>query len=304
MVKVFVLTRIAVRGIGRPSTRPLQEERLEFRFRIFEAVTAPSMAAQLGDGIFWFLITDPLLPSAYRARLDKIRRDLSGVHLVTCHNVQALRRAEWLRRYCVGNHDCIVTTNVDDDDALPDHYLQTLRQYVLGLVVAGLREPYFVVLGTSRIIQWDMLSTPDAPFGVASPWRPSRDGYPLVTSCGYSLFCQSPPYNLSVYSLPPHSNAGHVFRHQCTHVECIALRRRLKGVAEQYRLAPPSRPVFADLGPIVGPALVTNHRFNEQTRRISSPKRDPRAVLGPNGFPGLTIAWEKLAAEPSFFRPL
>lgn len=287
---------------------PLDPRRLRYRFAFFESVCAPSVITQSEQGFDWILIVDRDLPRDYRARLDALVGDRPRTHLHDFSSHEELCRLGWLP--AVGDSSHVLTTLLDDDDALPVDFVECIQRHV-GSLEPEL--PPVKILGVKQSLEWDLVPTLRRPLGSFSPW--SRPCWPR--SAGFSLLCKYPAHDCSVLNLnhlagelyfDPRSGerlrqrfreltgadfeAGTLEAIRAPFRDLIARSLAADGVAIE-RLPPGV--CFHDLSSeLGGPVVQTNHFLNDQETRIFEPQRDRRPVTGPGSFPGVRIDWERL----------
>ncbi len=103
-------------------------ERLEERFRTFEAFTLPALTAQTDPDFTFLIIVGDSLPEAYRARLDALLSDLPQA-VVQAHppgpHRQVMQEAINSVRRAKGPS---LQFRMDDDDAVAVTYVDKLRE--------------------------------------------------------------------------------------------------------------------------------------------------------------------------------
>ncbi len=305
----FLITRFSYRGkdafkeIAGPTFHrggdPLEPARLELRFKVFEFTCLPSVLAQSEANFAWIILVDRALPAKYHDRLRSLTKYKKDTFIHPFDPQVSLATLGWLRPYLSDDNDYVITTNLDDDDSLPTRYVAEI-QTRLGRLERIDAAPLTGIVGARQIIEWDLLTSRDAPFG----WKASWHRGPSVASAGLTLSCKAPNVDLCVLALrhvraetyldfsrpPAHGNVRWfqdtiVRAAQAVHVDVTAWDHD---------------DLFHDISEEVGPVLMTNHVRNDQTQRLFEQKTRAR-VTGPGDFPGLPIDWEKARAyAPSF----
>jgi hypothetical protein len=296
----FVITRFSYRNYGDGNGNrlhkwdPLDPERIAFRFSLFEVTCLPSLIGQACQNFTWILVIDPALPLLLRKQLQSLIsvRTHSFIHEYMA--TDDILTIDWLSPYIEGSPEYIVTTNVDDDDALTIEYVEALQNHVLRFDSAVTP---FKVFATLRAVEWDMLVSPGAPLGTVAPWHRG----PFAVSCGYSFCARYPLYNCSVFGLPPHNLAERIFDSTYADDRCSDIRQRFTEIAERQSLKydSSSRACFCDLGLETDAVVMTNHHFNVQVGRLSEPKNQEQVVTGPSSLPGVAINWQRAVGANS-----
>lgn len=311
----FLITRFSIRAgererIQNPNLRSvaplrgaydaLEPARLEFRLNLFEITCAPSVMAQTSDNFTWVIAVDPSLARPFR---DRLRAQTSQHPRVILHDYdpdQPLAEVEWLKPYLdQPAPESLLTSNLDDDDALPQRFIEELQR-----LVVSQDEPSSPVqlFGATNTLQWDLDVSRRAPLGYRGEWH--RDRVP-VSSCGFSLLAPFPQYPLTVMRL------GHPSAHVLLDWH-VPLGGELAGenreLIEQYAARAgddlhqfgPER-TFHDYGPVTGLPVQVNHTDNAQGYRLYE-RKQRTAVVGPESFPGVTIDWDRFRQRASVFR--
>jgi hypothetical protein len=305
-VRHVVITRFSYRHSGNHGSGPvwklqvdpLDPRRLDSRFLIFEVTCLPSLAAQSCQDYDWIIIIDQKLPDSYITRLRRLIADRPRTVIHTHSADDNLRGVGWLKPYVMGQPKYLITTNVDDDDALPRQYIEALQCRALEAPLD--RDlPSFKVLGTRKALEWDLKAIAGAPLGTMSAWHRTPNGNPSVVSCGYSLLALYPIYDCSVLGLPPHIFAEQIFDPSCHSRRCPEVREQFRRAAATHGLRFPQSTAgcFEDLGTVTGPVVMTNHPFNDQQTRLTESKIRRVPVRGPQTFPDSSIDWQKAIAN-------
>jgi putative rhamnosyltransferase len=306
-----LITRFSYRGkdaftdISGPTFQriddPLDPERLKTRFMLFEVTCLPSALQQSEQRFIWIVLIDRQLPARELERLRALtqQRDDTYIHI---YDPQAnLASLDWLEAYLPHDSDCIVTTNLDDDDALPVRFVEAMQERLLTLERIGNRPPIGVI-GAREIVEWDLLTSARAPRGWKAPWHQA----PGVASVGLSLFCKRPEFNFCVLCLrhrraPAYLNFSRTPRdpNVLWFQDAVFAAARRSGIdLRKWK----HEDLFYDLSHDVGPVLMTNHSSNDQVQRLLDPKPERTIVTGPGDFPGLAIDWEKARFYAGAFR--
>ena len=304
LLKHFILTRFSYRGKNalkhmegptwKTSDDPLGPERLELRFKLFEATCLPSVKAQTNQTFSWIIIVDENLQPQYRSRLESLLKGQNKCILHTYNAEDNLDQLDWLNPYFDITPNYVLTTNLDDDDALPNNFVSEAREYFSSRFQSG-NLPPIVTLGIREIIQWDMITSRGAPLGWRSPWHRKR----RTSSCGFSLLAKYPELPFCALGLK-HSHAEHYLNFSSPpnnrHIELCRAAFTAAAVDNELRLDdfPPDK-MFHNLGAKTGPVLMSNHVGNDQKWRLYERKSGKTPVTGPETFPNLTVDLRRFA---------
>lgn len=191
----FVLTRFSYRG-ARVNTAddPLDPSRLRRRMGLLEAVTAPSMASQTSQAFTWVVIVDPALPGEFLIRLHALtarHRNLRNVEFRTDRDVE---RLGWLDQLSPNPPArWILTTNLDDDDALSQGFVEVAQREARAAIQH--RQP-LTLFGVESAQHWRLAPRRHHELGSVDAWNRS-----LPVSAGLSLLCDRNALELSVLAV-------------------------------------------------------------------------------------------------------
>jgi len=302
-IEHLVITRFSFRGDAfkkRNVPDPLNPSNLELRFKLFEITCLPSILAQTNRNFGWVLITDKDLRADLKERLGKLVGDKKRVYLHEYDPSENLANLDWLEQFLVGTPDYVLTTNVDDDDAIPEDFVSALQSHLFEVERMG-RLPPFKIIGTRRIVQWDLITSRKAPLGWKCPWH--RGQY--VTNLGCSLLCQYPKYNFSVLGMV------HVYAENYFDWSAPPANDGVRTYREAFGMTAESNnediyvwskeDTFYDMSKDVGPVLVTNHFRNVQVWRLYEKKSDYEKVVGPETFPDIAVDWSRAHVYAGYF---
>lgn len=106
--------------------------RLETRFRVFEQICLPTLAAQPSDRFYAIVLASELMPAHYKERLEALLAPYGNVAGVFAEP-QPLPYTQAFLSHLEGVRnvdDLILTCRLDDDDGLASHYTESAIQYV------------------------------------------------------------------------------------------------------------------------------------------------------------------------------
>lgn len=310
----FVITRFSIRPtmastdrheLNRTMSRfrgldPLTPRSLEHRFRLFEVACLPAVLAQTDQDFTWVIVVDRDLPAAPRARLEALIADRPRTVIHTYDPSRPLGGLAWLVPYVeVPAPDYLLTTNLDDDDALPRGFAAAVHTLIeeRGDQLAPVQ-----TFGATDLWEWDLEVSDEAPLGQRAPWH--REIIPVV-SVGFSLLARYPAYELTVMRVA-HNTARTILdwskhaddeRIQATRAVLQAGAARAGDSLGDFG----ADEVFSDWVPLGGMPTMTNHQINVQGARLYEAKeRTP--VTGPESFPDTALDWNAFRRHAPHFR--
>jgi hypothetical protein len=309
----FLLTRFSYRAndastnVASPTRKisegPLNPDRLELRFRLFECTCLPSVKAQTNQQFKWIIIVDRDMPPAFRSRLETLLDGRSNFFIHAYDPEARMDELAWLEPYFGPGPapDYVLSTNLDDDDALPDNFVSSVHEHVVSAAADG-DLPAVKILGIKDIVQWDMMTSRRAPLGWRSPWHRAR----RTSSCGYTLVVKYPELPFCVLGTK-HKYAELYFDFSAPATDDYVEARRAAFVSAAASCGLgledcPADRTYADLTAVTGPVLMSNHAKNVQKWRLYERKSDRTVVEGPETFPNLSVDLERFAAYSQAFR--
>jgi len=309
----FLLTRFSYRANNASrnvasATRkidedPLRPDRLELRCKLFECTCLPSVKAQSDQNFKWIIIVDKDLAPEFRSRLDDLLNGRPNFFVHTYDPEVRTDKLEWLEPYFRRDPDpaFVLTTNLDDDDALPRNFVSSVREHISTAYTKG-ELPPAKILGITKIMQWDMIISRRAPLGWRSPWHRAQ----RTSSCGYTLLVKYPELSFCVLGTK-HVHAEHYFDFSTTPINAYVEKRRSAFVSAAARCGMrldryPASSMFHDLTPATGPVLMSNHDKNIQKWRLYERKSAGKPVTGPETFPNVGIDVDRFAMFSQEFR--
>ena len=188
----FIITKFCLRG-GRwmdhvdgpwfSAVNPLKASNVNLRLKLLETICLPGLLAQTNQNFTWVLLVDADLDRRAKRRLRELAGSLGRVWL---HEYRAdapvrLERLGWLE-HLMDRPDFVITTQNDDDDALPRRFVETVQSHIAELHDAGRLPPYKIMANKSAL-QWHMAFTRNAP-RLGLPLAESRWGARLRVFAG------------------------------------------------------------------------------------------------------------------------
>lgn len=277
----FVITRFSYRGPFWTDDDPLDPARLERRFECFESITLPSLLAQTNLDFEYLVLVDKDLPDSLRRRLLDLLAPLSRWQVIDYSPDLGIDTTGWLadlNRETAGSW--VLTTNLDDDDALSPTFLDSLRNAARNHVV---RDRPLWVFGAADVSEWTAIATPQRPLGSFGPWR---RGDPATA--GYSMLSNRDRCDITVFGLS-HSYVGYLN----TGTISAAIPRQQLAMERLLDIhgADVWEPGFYVAVPHSGPSvLMVNHLDNVQATRHGKPDQLAPATAADLGFFGVAEA--------------
>ncbi|GAA4908228.1 putative rhamnosyltransferase [Stackebrandtia albiflava] len=112
----------------------------DYRLRLFESVTVPSMAAQTSQDFTWLLVVDAKMPPRARSRFDAVVAPLANVRVREVEFKTDFRGAvvEWCQAEAARRGlSRVLTSRLDDDDALRVDAFERLQSEAADAIAAG-----------------------------------------------------------------------------------------------------------------------------------------------------------------------
>jgi len=203
MIQHFIITQFSYRRVYLSQVQgqdPLNPKNLEHRFQLFELTCLPSMLNQVEQDFTWILIVDPDLPKKYRERLGKLISGRSNNFIHNYNKETDFGSLLWLKPYLKQNVEFVITTKLDDDDALFTGFTKYIQKHVEALQITS-HIPFIKFFGCKDVKQWDFFWSKSAPLGYTKPWTRIKS---LPVSAGFTLLCKYPELDFSVLHFGHH----------------------------------------------------------------------------------------------------
>ena len=300
---------------------PLQPQRLAFRYSLFELTCLPSLLSQTEQNFDWFIVVDRALPREWRERLESLVGGRARTHLHPYDPSEDLTGTQWLLPYAPPDASRLLTTLLDDDDALPSNFIETMQR---AAVERGDALAPIATMASRKGRQWELVHSKRAPLGYRCAWH--RGGW--ILSTGLSLLCRWPEHRLTVLAIH-HQVADLWFLRERGPELMQLLQERwalpdthaaeaaafIGGRMDDFRQrvedctggengasgAMDGGLCFVDISDDVEAFIVSNHFGNDQVLRLFEPKADRAPVQGPQDFPDVPIDFDRfLHIAPAF----
>ncbi len=307
----FVITAFSIRNyVTVVGEDPLKPQALEYRFKVFELTCLPSIISQTNQNFAWVFMIDKDLKPDYRSRLRKLVQSKNRVHFIEFSPSLSRAKLDWLKPFFHSIPDYVLTTQLDDDDALPRNYVDALQSHLIETEEKE-KLPPVKVIGARQRIYWELNTSPSAPLGYkkqptfrSTALRIKQEDF--VESAGFSLSCKYPEYNFSFLGLQ-HYAAGNYFNWEepplVEHVENVRKEfgQIIIGSDGKSLRDWPVKDTFYDISETVGPVLAGSHIENDQVLKFYLGVNREK-VLGPETFPNIEVDLDCMKKYSDFFR--
>jgi hypothetical protein len=93
--------------------------------------------AQTDQEFSWIIIVDRDLQARFRSRLESLLQGRGNFFIHTYDPEDKLDRLDWLEPYMQTTPDYVLTTNLDDDDVLPNNFTSMIHKHISSAFQAG-----------------------------------------------------------------------------------------------------------------------------------------------------------------------
>lgn len=294
MINHFIVTRYCIRdlevfaGGGKflgTAGDPLQKSYLEKRLIMIQGVAYPSLLGQTNRNFEWVFLVDRDLPESYRQRLKGITRGKIKTHIVEYIEESKMQYLHWLNLMIDPDKPYVVTTNLDDDDALSKNYIEALQNNIIQLHHNSSLPP-FKFFGCSKAYQWSLIHTDRVRYG----WKSDATFRWPYSSVGMSIMVEHPKINMAcpginhcamhLYGQRDESKEEKIKGLKLMNDELEKQLKRIDKKLEDYT----GDQMILDLKQSAAQVLITNHNFNDAISRKKRPHENLELVEGPESF--------------------
>ena len=289
---------------------PLDKHRLAKRFDIFEAVCFPSILAQREKKFTWVLIIDAMLPSMFHDRLIRLTSEHAFIRLHVYKPETQIKTLGWLSAYFNPAAEYVLTTALDDDDALCSDYVKKLHGHIHTMANADVL-PDLKVFGCTKAMQWDYYRVRQSPLGYLKPWlRRRTNAGVLPVQSGFSVFSRKEGLNFSPYYfrhslgdryLIPDTEFNRLTRTTRLKIQedRAVLKKAVADISQDWnRLC--IKGAFSEVVPDQPCVLMVNTVTNLQKGRLFEHPDRRRPVIGESSFSGFAVDLEAVQKSISF----
>lgn len=116
--------------VTRGGRKPLSEDWLEDRFKIFLRYCLPSFKNQSNKNFIWLVFFDINTPEKYRHEIEKIQKEFSLFQPVFVQDFEDMRRRalEIIPGFFDDKTNFLLSTDLDNDDLLHREFINTVQQ--------------------------------------------------------------------------------------------------------------------------------------------------------------------------------
>ena len=156
----LLLTRFNVRRGPETDARALSLEWLNHRLALFAGVTVPSVLAQTRRPDQWLIFLDEQTPPEFRTALDRCLACLPWVRQVYCVALDTAALTETIAPCLPSQADWLLTTRLDNDDALHPEFIATVQAMVSPGHREFLNPRHGLIVTDGRLYRKQDLSSP------------------------------------------------------------------------------------------------------------------------------------------------
>ncbi len=132
----FFLTRFNIATPGREFAIRNRPGWLEERFDLFERYCLPSMRHQINQNFKWIIFFDEDTPAQYRSRIEECRK-VREFHPYFTGLFEARGWGDAVASVVEGRCDYLITTRLDNDDALCENFVEQLHKKITATELEG-----------------------------------------------------------------------------------------------------------------------------------------------------------------------
>lgn len=147
--------RLSKNGEHDVRTKLYAPERLERRFRLFEALTLPSLLAQTDQDFTTAVLIGDDFPPVWRARLEAQIRPLAGARIIPLpplNNYKSTKKALDICTRSATSH--VVSMRLDDDDAISSDCIAETKRIVPPLLqMSGPENPAIIAFNNGLFLE-------------------------------------------------------------------------------------------------------------------------------------------------------
>lgn len=309
LIDHFIVTRFCIRdlelfaGGGKfvgGAGDPLKNEYLEKRFMMLKGVAGPSLLSQTNQNFSWIFLVDRNLSDAFRQRLLNLDSGNISIHIADYIEESNMQYLHWLQPLLRPDCKYVVTTNLDDDDALSMNFVETIHDIITKEHQQGTLLP-FRFFGCSDAKLWSLIRTKAVPLGWKSDW-PFH--FPF-SSVGMSIMVRKSEMNLASPGI--NHNVLHRYGDLTATDQSVGpgIELMLRELQEQLQKIGKnlsdlqSETLVQDLNQFGVEVVMTNHNINDAIRRGRRKRSNAIKVLGPETFEGFQMNFDYIVQNIS-----
>ena len=294
------------RGDWKPLFDPLSQENLDYRLLLFQALCLPSVLAQTTQNFTWILVVDKDLPVEYQNSLHELVKRRRESYLWEYDKKSDIKGLGWLSPWINSGVEYILTTNLDDDDALPRSFLESTQGHIIESI-KNRELKQFKMIATKSSVQWDLISSFSYPLGWQCKWHRRSNIGAWPASAGFTMAGEYPQCELSVYAVD-HSICEILFLplENSNSFQKFLVEQGRKRVIDSVRNSGEcygkwsAKNNYYDLNGDTGSVVISNHYHNQQAR-LHEKKKKRNKVIKNQSFSDVGIDWEFISANHRCF---
>lgn len=132
-MKHYVITMFNLHITWGGVDRTTSEKFLEYRFRLFETYTFPSLKGQINQRFKWLVLFSASTPEKYRNRIRDYQNNMTNFIPIYIEDEKATAFKDYLTAY-IGSEtekgEVSVTTRCDSDDVLNRHFIDEIQKNI------------------------------------------------------------------------------------------------------------------------------------------------------------------------------
>ena len=142
--KHFIITlfNLKIWKVDKTQTSTQTSEWLEKRFALFESYCIPSIKNQTCKNFIWLCLLDKDTPESFRCRIEEYKKEIPQLHACYFSAEEAshytdddnYKRCRFIRdtvRAKLEGEDFVITSNLDNDDAIHQEFVRRVQQEFL-----------------------------------------------------------------------------------------------------------------------------------------------------------------------------
>lgn len=131
---------------------------LDYRFDLFESITFPSVFHQCCQNFSWLVFFDQDTPEKYKQKNSMLQKKYTGFNPIYIKNDQEI--ATIIKQRLKQNTKYLVTTNLDNDDAISSDFIQVIQSNLKQNDLYLLNLPIGLMLLKEGLFLREYLSSP------------------------------------------------------------------------------------------------------------------------------------------------
>lgn len=156
----LLLTRFNIRYTTFADPRVLSCEWLGARMELFRQFTLPSVASQSQLPDAWLVFFDECTPSASRGEFQRLTGEFPLLHVEYCRVFTPELVVERVRRIMAPSAEWLLTTRLDNDDALHRRFIETVQSHARDGISEFINPTNGLILANGQLYRHRDFSSP------------------------------------------------------------------------------------------------------------------------------------------------